>query len=80
MRTAVCPLCVGFWTVLQDGTLAQHSEARFSFLLCPGSRSSASGESRDPPPKLAGSAQAGGRRPVRRLEPHRLDRGRARLR
>jgi hypothetical protein len=64
MRTGVCPLCRFFCAILEDGTLVQHgtlvrhSGAELPFLLCPGSRSPASGESRDPPPKVAGSAQA----------------------
>lgn len=53
-----------FCSVLEDGTLVQHAEANLPFLLCPGSRSPASSENRDPAPKLAGSAQAGGRGPV----------------
>jgi hypothetical protein len=48
MRTAVCPLCGFFCAVLPDGTLVQHSEANLRILLCPGSRSPASGESRNP--------------------------------
>jgi hypothetical protein len=80
MRIAVCPLCGGFWSVLLDGTLAEHSEANCPALLCPGSRSKANGESCARPPKFANSAQAEGRAPARRPEPRRADRSRGRHR
>jgi hypothetical protein len=65
MRTTVCPRCGFFCAVLPDGTLVQHAEVNLPFLLCPGSRRPASRENRDPAPKFGGSAQAGGRGPVR---------------
>jgi hypothetical protein len=80
MRIAVCPLCGGFWSVLLDGTLAEHSEANSPALLCPGSRSKANGEGAARPPKLVGSAHAEGRGTTRRHEPRRAARGRGRHR
>jgi len=58
MRIAVCPLCGRFWSVLLDGTLVEHSEANSPALLCPGSRSQASGEGYARPPKLVTSPSA----------------------
>jgi hypothetical protein len=78
MRIAVCPLCGGFWSVLQDGTLVEHAEANCAALLCPGSRSKASGESCARPPKLVATAGAEGQGPSRRSEPRRPSRGRHR--
>jgi tetratricopeptide (TPR) repeat protein len=68
MRLAVCPVCVGVWSVLGDGTLVQHSQANFPALLCPGSRSRARDEGGAPPPKPVGSAQVERRTPARRPE------------
>jgi hypothetical protein len=72
MRIAVCPLCGGFWSVLLDGTLVEHSEANAPSLLCPGSRSKAnSGEGYARPPKVMASLPSEGQARPRRIEPRR---------